>query len=281
MRFRRDSIVWKGERAASTTPASHRPKLPRFTFGPIAKIIVIVVLILAGILLLLRSSLFSIRTTYVNGLKQVLPSAVDSVVNAQMEKSRWLLFSQSVVFFFDVEDFSTHLRKVQPKIASVSVQKRFPPALTISVTEHPGVAVWQSQNRFFELNDDGVATAEVVAPPVGQLLMTNSSRVAEVRVGEPVTDPTVLREVEIIHNYFQQVNGIQIQNYDLAEYPSFTVKARTTAGWILYISTHLGGEEQANKLAIFIGEKSRLNKDWQKGINYVDLRFGSTRIYYQ
>lgn len=239
----------------------------------------------AGVLLvfwmIFFSPLFSVRDISVIGASVVGEEAIKERAAEGMVGRRWLVFPRESIFFYDTASLRNAIQESDTRIASAVITKHFPPALVVTIQEQTQVAVWQMNNRYFALNADGVATTEVVGDQSKNLLLTSSARVEDVILGQWVVSKKVLDEVGAMYEALKKVDGITIESYDVAEESLFTIKARTGGGWSVYLSTHLALDDQMQKLRAFIAEKARQNKDWQKDLSYVDLRFGSTKIYYQ
>ena len=238
-------------------------------------------LVFVGVLLVLLSPLLHIKKITIAGTKLVSGDEIVALGHQQEARHRWLIFSQSSLLFFDANTFRQTIREQSPRIADVLVKRHFPPSLSVQITEHEASGVWQNQNRFFEISNGGNILGEVVQPQAGEPVIVDSNRVVDTRPGETVITPELLQQINVITEGLRNFQPVKIQNFDIAKADEFTISARITTGWDIFFSTHLDIPQQIQKLKVFVDQKEQENFQWQAGLHYVDLRFTTTRVYYQ
>ncbi len=250
--------------------------LPRYL-----RTLLIVLPLLIIVYAVLFSSLLSVRTIVVTGNQAIAASDMESVARTFMQERRVYIFPQSSVLFIDTAELQRRLQSQFPGLASVEISREIPFALSIHVSEFNSVALWQAGGQYFQIASDGHVLGSASNPQPGAIVMTDSTRVNPIQAGDVPVQPDTLALLQKINEALLSTPTLTPTQYDLSEVSLFTIHAMTTAGVDVLFSTHLDLPTQINKLKIFAASRAQKNKDWTKGLKYIDLRFSSTRIYYQ
>ena len=147
------------------------------------------------------------------------------------------------------------------------------------------MALWLNRGYQYDLDLEGRIIGE--NGPVtdtqndNSIKITNSASIQETRVGDRVISNHVLETIRSIYTKLPSQLGITFQLFDINEIEQGKIAVRTNKGWTIYFSTVADTVSELNKLTAFMLEKDRTDPRWRDNLNYIDLRFGNTRIYYK
>jgi cell division septal protein FtsQ len=227
------------------------------------------------------SPLFAIQEVAVEGNRVIATERVQESARRVMQQRRWLVLSQRHLFAFNPSALAAEIGDL--RLQQLTVQRRPFGTITVHITEKQTAAVWQYHERRFALDSDGLIVAELTpdAPSVpDELQATNSQALADPKVGESV----VTRETIEALQRLQKARPVGVRAftlYDVAEASQGQITAYTDERWRIVVATKGDVELQMAKLATFIVEKDRTDKRWRETTDYVDVRFGSTRVYHR
>jgi len=254
---------------------------PKNSYHRFRKILALIVIFIVGYIVLF-SPVFVIKNILIQGNKSIKEQTVAAMVREQEKHKRWAIFSEENIFIFKANSLRAKLN--DQRLEGLEIKKRLPGTLIILITEKNPVALWQNQNRFYELDQTGAVIAETVKRSElanNNLLLINSSIILETKIGERVIEGNIFKIIQEINARLpESAKGI-FKLYDIGESSQGKIIAQSTDGWAAYFSPVADVPVQLNKLAAFISEKDLSNKNWRQTIKYIDLRFGSTRIYYK
>lgn len=241
--------------------------------------IMAVVIISTSFYAVLYSSLFEINNIDVEGNTYVDAGLIEAGINKQKEEVRFWVLPQSNILAFD--EVAAKAKLAHPRIDDLTIKRRLPNTLVVSLTEKNGVAEWEWQGRWFELDDQCIVIGEVGGPSSNGLALRNSKSIDMPSLGTNVCDTSILDLVKTIDANIPQGYGFGIESYDLANSAEYFIDAKTNEGWYARVSTQITIAEQMDKLNAFLISKGIENSDWRKQLTYIDLRFGNSRIYYR
>lgn len=232
---------------------------------------------------MLISQTFKIKNVLVQGTQSLKEQTIKEIVEDEAGQKRWGIFREENIFIFNASGLRERLN--DPLIANLVIKKRLPGTLIILITEKTRVALWQNQNHFYELDDNGIIIAETFKQAQSadshNLLLTDSSRLTKSEIGERVVEPALLMKIKEISERSAETVKVSFIQYDISEASQGKIIALSEERWAVYFSTVADLSVELNKLAVFISEKDLTDKNWRQAIKYIDLRFGNTRIYYK
>ncbi len=208
-----------------------------FPWRPILRI-VFASLIVASVVWLLNSPLFTVRAIAVQGLSNV----PEKLVLDQVPR-------RSNLWLFPTRQTSARIKKASPLIADVGVYRIIPDTIRVVVAERkPGID-WQVQDRHFLIGTDGTVIEEAA-------LQIDLPRVVDTvgavpNPGAAVVTPGFVHFIQALQNQFEKVVGLPLDHLEISE-TTFDVTALPKSGpKILFDSTRSSDVQlQAAKLVL-------------------------------
>ena len=227
------------------------------------------------------SPLLRIRNVRTEGSMAVSAISVATAVAEIASLPRWRVLPGNQLLFFDTTALRIRLMK-NPRLADVHISRRPLGTIRVLVEERVVAAFWKSPHRWYELDETGKIIAEAT-PPSGtsRIILTNATTLNDPTVGEQATPAAAVSIARWLHDELSPSVGLTIASYDVARLADGTLTAVAAQGLLVHFNTGTDTAVQVRKLRTFVLEKTQANPNWQKGLRYIDLRFGDTRIYYK
>lgn len=168
------------------------------------------------------------------------------------------------------------------KIRSVTVEKKFPDSVSVSIDERKALLVWCSSNKCYLLDENGTAYSEAdfSSPELVQnhLFQITDNSGAEVVIGEKIIEQDYEQYVLAIKDEALKVNHEVLDQFWTPSRMSQEINAKTTQGFDLYFSTHLPLEAALQNLGLIL--KKEIPGDQKSNLVYVDLR-NESKVFYK
>lgn len=248
------------------------------------------------------SNLLKINKLEVTGTKNLDPAEIESIIHNQMTKSRFLVFSQSNILFFDSKMASEEVKKALV-VNDIQIKKRPLKKLKIEVTEKTAQVVWITDNHYYYLDPNGLVVKENLVANINLVegeAQTNSNEAtaadlageamidlsvldqslplvydltnSPVTVGKNILNPKLIETILYLKNKLPKPD-LNIKNFQIPEPQGNDVQVVTDHGFDVYFDSQDSLDQQLANLSLVLREKVK-----DKKINYIDLRFGS-RVY--
>lgn len=222
------------------------------------------------------SDYFAIESINISGLKTVAEEDVRGRVNGVLDRRKWVVGRLSNYFLFSADLAEAEIEGAFPKIGALKIEKNYPKALSIFITERNAVGVWCREEKCFYLDKSGVIF-EPAPRSFGGLMIT----VEDFRAIEGVSlSAAVLKEGEAM--FFEEAKRLVTQNFPFGT-KSFVITQRneieilTSENWRVLLDKKESIEYQLSNLKYLLDEKIR---ERRRELEYVDLRLGN-RVYYR
>jgi len=240
--------------------------------------------LLFSVYFFIYSSIFDINRIIILGNATINAKIIEDIVDQIKKEKRWFIFPQKNILFFDDNFLKSELMN-NIHLDSVQIKKRPWGTLYISISEKTAVALWLNRGRHYTLDKQGKIIDEIGSVSNDQVdnfvKITNNSLIQETKIGERVMSDHVLETIKNINSKLPPQIGIKFNLFDISEAEQGKIIARTAENFAVYFSTIADVAPELNKLIAFVLEKDRVDRNWRDNISYIDLRFGSTRIYYK
>ncbi|MFA6098433.1 MAG: FtsQ-type POTRA domain-containing protein [Patescibacteria group bacterium] len=204
----------------------------------------------------------------------------------QIQQSKFLIFKQSNILLFDKNWLKKNISS-QYDPQSVTVKKKLPDTLTVTIEEKKPILILQSANNYFYLEGNGNISSKIdqKEQAIGLPLIIDESPSAVVP-GQKIMDKNEITAImEIISNIIA-INKFTVTSYSLppasatASAPqtnssvSRQFNVHTDAGYAIYFDLTKDVSTQINKLIRVLDEKAGV----APANEYIDLRIGD-RVY--
>ncbi|MCX6812113.1 MAG: FtsQ-type POTRA domain-containing protein [Candidatus Berkelbacteria bacterium] len=243
------------------------PKI-KFSFNPIINLpakflgnLFIFILILAAAWTVFYSKYFQIKDVVVEG-NNLIPA---EQISTQIKTG-------GNIFRFNISAAKAKILASEPAIADVEIYRGLPDTLKVIVLEHKPTLVWQSQSRYFLLDESGVASKEISANDFADLVHVFDQKNLPVKVGDKIVAPSFINFADKINlTFFDQTNihptGFQVPETTLDLYVT------TDAGFYIKFDTTRSFDTQIENLKkILIAFRPNIHE-------YVDVRINGWGYY--
>ena len=267
-------------------PKTHRQKrLKRHRRTRRGLLFFILIIVLAILFLyLIRLPAAKIEKIEIAGLKTLDKIALESFTRARLNGSYAMLIPRSSIIFAKTNSLEKELSAEFPQIETVTVEKKFPKGLRISVQERNffGIFCPTSNNSEPELLPkcafiDAQGHAYEEAPrSSGSLLVKIYKDVSEIQLGAVVLDASLMREMQFLKDELKKKNGLEIVSYHFFSRVPREIRVETANGFKLWFDRTKNLSESFKVLKTVLEQEI---KDRRQELSYIDLRFGNKVFY--
>jgi len=223
--------------------------------------IFILLLILVILWVMLYSPYFRIREVVIEGNTLV---SNDEIIKSVQTGGN--------IFRFNILEAKKAIMKNSPAIEDVAIYRGIPNALKIVVLERKPTVVWQTQDRYYLIDDAGIADQEVVAAQSTELLHILDQKNLGVKVGNQIVSPSFIVFAKKINEKFFEFTNIKVTGFQVPE-TTFDLYVYTEAGFYVKFDTTRSDEKQLSDLKnILIAYRDGIHE-------YVDVRINGWAYY--
>lgn len=238
--------------------------------------------------LLFWSNIFKISNIVVTGANEANTAQISSIVNKQLQERRFLLFSQSNLWFFSSKMTQNEVEKAII-LESVAIKKRPLKTLKIEVKEKTNQITLESKGKYYYLDPNGLVVKELLvanltlvegesaANAPGEALLDMSAidpniplvhdlTENKIEVGKAYLKPQLIKFVIDLSAQLTQ-NNLKVKGFELPDISGKEVRAVLEAGYRVYFNAQTDLGQQLANLKLVIREKVKDRK-----IQYIDLR---------
>ncbi len=223
------------------------------------------VCVLALVLFFLLHPFFQIKKVQIHGIEQVSAEQVNHTIDSYLSERVLLIFTRRNEFLFRANALESLLKKNYA--FSQLVIKKKGTELTISLTERTSHLIWQTAEKKYIVDLEGVIVREATQKDTLPLFVDRQN--VPTQIGDAVLTPQEVKAVFLFQDRLtaQNISFTQTQFDRLA---GKWTGVLTTDGYTILFDTTGDIDAQANRLELLRREKM---KDPTK-LQYIDLRFG-------
>lgn len=175
-------------------------------------------------------------------------------------------FKGKNIFLFSLKSEEQNLILKQPEIKSISIWKGLPDTLKLKLKLREKVLVWQTLDKFYLVDEQGIAFKERGPISEGEnVLLITDSRLIPVKLGNQILAPAFVQFVEKLGSDFPAQTSIKLNSLEIEE-TTFQVTAKTSEGFKVYFDTTRPLEPQLLALKKVLAEHRQEVKE------YIDVR---------
>lgn len=219
------------------------------------------------------SSVFQVKEIEISGNQKVPAENIKRLVEINFPK-KFLLFKSKSLFLANLGEIESNLLNEFAGVGKVDFDKDFPGKLLVSVEERKPIAVFRRDERYFFIDDQGIAFEEVLERD-SWLTIDCLDRDWDLKLGERVVEERELSPVLEIRSKLQEL-GIRIRSAEVVSY--YRVDIETLEGWKIYFNLEDDVFKQVFNLELILKEK--ISPEERGNLEYIDLRFGN-QVYYK
>lgn len=268
----------------SSEPVYRNPMFPKKTwqlfiierFSIFALLILLIILIIVYIFF--YSPIFLIKNIDITSTQNIPAQIIkENYVEWQMAQRRFLIFRQSNILLFSESWLRNNIsQKFDPK--SLTITKSLPHTLKIDIQEKTPSLIWITQEKYYLLEENGLASQEISKDNIpANLPKVSDESNAAVTVGREVITKDLTKLILDLKEKITEQTGIIITSFSVPTRQPVQINAIADKGFQIYFDPQSDIDSQIDKLKRIISEKL---KDKLDSLQYIDLRI-ENRVYYK
>lgn len=223
--------------------------------------IFLLIIILFIVWSFLYSSFFNIKEIFIEG--NFLSKKEDIIGYAPVGKN---------IFRFDILEVKKSIKKTSPIISDVEIYRGIPNALKIVVLEKKPRVVWQTNGKFFLIDESGEAVKEITQSDFSELIHISDQKNLETKIGQKVLSREFINFSDTINKKFFDTTNIKISGWQVPE-TTFDLYVYTETGFFVKFDTTRSAETQLENLQkILVAYRPNIKE-------YIDVRINGWGYY--
>ena len=206
---------------------------------------------------------------------------VEAFVKEELQGRYFSIWPRGNFLLLRPESLARKIENHFPLIRHASVSRVFPRKLEIFLLERPRILLWCSGGPCYLITEEGLARQAERAlrdenRPYLRTIIDTSAQ--PVRLGQRLFSFDLPAFEAQATQVLEERLGLEFTGaYEASSRFANELRMRTTAGYLIYISTELPLEQTASALAIFL--EKELTPEKRNELEYIDAR-AENRIYY-
>jgi cell division septal protein FtsQ len=209
----------------------------------------------------------------INGLTRASRQSAEEIINQLASERKLLFFRQSNIFLFDEETAQEQILQ-EYNLIKVTLKKKLPKTLVITVQERPYAFIYQEGGNYFHASAD----AYIIRDPAVTEEDKTKYFTVENKTATSLIDAA--DRLSLKENYVNFILSLGNQLWGNPDLPLEKIivdqefnmaTAKLVNGPAVYFSSSVGVQEQIDRLLLVKREKI---KDNFSKTNYIDLRYG-------
>jgi cell division septal protein FtsQ len=224
----------------------------------------------ATVWLVCFSPVFEVKEIEIAGAEKIEEKEFVGIIEKELNKKIGLFDSKSILLF-NLDQVKKELLARLPQAQDIKIEREFPSKIIASVRERRAAAAFFSGDKFYSLDEAGIAFEERAADD--DLIKITAVNAVPVLIGESAIEKEIL--IGILRAASEMRAGSDIGLAEAIVASPERVNLRTKEGWYIYFNPRKDVENQMTKLFAVLSEGSF--KEKRPNLEYVDVRF--TRVY--
>jgi len=223
---------------------------------------------------ILFSDYFQIKNIQISGNSKVSNADLDNLVRNYV-KSKILFLPTESIFLVNPEKVKSAILDSYPDIGTVSLSRKMPNSLSLTIEERKPEAVFNNQGAYFLIDKKGVAF-ETASTAADFLKIESSTPVKELKLGNQAINEQELGKIMEIETALENDLRIPITTATIISTERLNIK--TAAGWDIYFNPQTDISWQIQKLKLAL--EKQITPAQQSKLEYIELRFGN-QVYFR
>jgi len=265
------STTYKNPRVFSSPRRRAREKN---SSGLLKKILVFLflILLLIAINALLTIDYFKIKNIKVQG-DPGFSKAVEEITKQELDKPRLFVYKNNNFLIFSASGLQKAVLDKIKEIKYITIKRSFPDTLDISIKEKKAKVGWETEERKFLIDDEGLVLKEVNNFDNLSVMVIKDTSNLPISDNKQVVYSNFIQFVENISNKINNT-GISVDHMEVKE-TTFIIDVVTKEGVKIIFDTTKDSDGQINKLA----ETLKQVGEQKKNLDYIDLTVNNKSIY--
>jgi len=269
-------------------------------------VVLILLFIISLIYLFFYSFLFTIEKINIEGTENIDKKQIEKIAQDQLDKRRFLVFSQKNVFAFNKNELKNKISS-EVVLEELKIDKKLTSTLNIFVKEKPRTLVWVSQSKYYYMEPNGVIIEKFLDLPqkeekikeieenieeeaeLVELELPEQDRSAEEGIDLPIiydlsnSDINIGDELissELVSFILNLVSDlpVELDRFEVLDSKSGEVVVITKEGWKIYFDSEVALDNQITSLNTVLREK--ISEEQKAVLEYIDVRLVN-RVYFK
>ena len=221
--------------------------------------------------IIVLSPFLQIREVRVEGNVGVSEGEIQGIVLQDLW-GRFFFFPTSSILLADTQGMRDDLLNTLVELETVSIHRRFPNILSVSVQEKRTVALWCEESGCFELDKNGTAFKRTDPSPDFPII--DSMGEVSGNLGEAIVANNTLSVIldfsKEIKRRFMLGNEASINSFGIIS--ENQIEASISEGWSIYFTKTQDLSWQIAKLQAVL--ENKVSPEKRRRLEYIDVRFG-------
>jgi len=259
-----------------------RPKKSIFKMAIFWWSLLVLIVIAVGIYFFLFFPNFQIQNISINGVETINSQDIQNIISNNVNKKllelgNWNLPSKSI-FLTNTQDIQNKIASLYPNIKTITVTKKFPQDLDVSIQERQLFATFSQNNKYFYIDDSGIIFEEIPNVAENTFIVRQSLNTNDIWLGESVVQENVMKTISEIAKNLK--DNFQINLTEALISTPIRLDVKTGENWQIYfdITENSDISLQLTKLNLLL--KDEITPEARQKLEYIDLRF-KDRAYYK
>lgn len=240
-----------------------------------------VVLLAVAVFTVFFSDFHVIRHVEVVGVRNVPTAEIEAFVFGRMSERRFRFFPADNFFLVPTSSLERETLLAFPKLSGVTITRRFPDSLRISVTERDRILLWCSAGPCSLVGDDGIARDAVFAETQENepfLIRVVDTGARPVDVGMPLLSSSEVDAVYRLERGLREQSGIGFSPvFASPSRVSDEIRITTDEGWDILAGLDIDPDKTIASLQLVLDKEIPSGR--RPSLRYIDLRT-ENRAYY-
>lgn len=236
---------------------------------------ILVLMVLTGVFYLICfSSFFQIKKIQVIDSQKVSGEEIENIARQKI-KQKIFIFSSESIFLADFKRINEATLEQFPQISQVSFTRKFPDTVIIRIEERKPKAVFNQDEKYFFIDEEGIIFEEIFEPSLNLLKIKKSTVVDELKLGKRIIEKEQISKILEIGSKLKDNLKVPIEEILIVSNERLNIK--TLEGWEIYFNPKEDLDWQLTKLNSVLEKEIPAEK--RGNLEYIELRFGNFAPY--
>lgn len=255
------------------TKSYKRPEVPKpfFSFKKFIILFFLIVLISGLFYFVFLSGIFEVKNIILVNNRSISLQEVEKSITP-IYKKKFLGLQFNNILFFDIKEAKLSLLQNYSRLSSVKITKKLPDTLEIEVQEREGVLVWETGDKRYLIDIEGVVFSECLGE--SNLPKVIDSKKLPVVLNSQIVSSDFVNFVLGLTDKLPK-EGISIVSITVPE-STYDLWVKTKEGFDIYFDVTRNLDPQLAKLKVLLKEIG----GERNYIQYIDLRI-ENKVFYK
>lgn len=214
-------------------------------------------------------SFFQVKKITIVSEENIPKQNISLIIEKELNK-QVLFFRTRSIFLINSNEIKKEILNNFPEVFEVTVERRLPSTLNVSLIQRQEIAVWYQYDERFLLDDEGIIFEEIAEDEPNLLKIKNLVQSAELRLGNRVIEKEKLNQIFKISSWLKNNLKVSLETVNIVS--GKRLNMRTFDGWEIYLNPQENIDWQLTKLKAVLEE---IPFEKRKNIEHIELRFGN------